>query len=82
MMDEIDGRVKPPAEASKPWLPDGMEPVFEELPKWDLLADVLHEIEEEIMRQESLSSCEPSLPICLTLLKRFQTVAVRIRFWS
>ena len=38
----------------KPWVPDGMEPVLEELPKWSLLADVLQEIEEEMLRQESL----------------------------
>ncbi|KAH0838837.1 hypothetical protein J3R83DRAFT_7247 [Lanmaoa asiatica] len=59
-LDEMEGRAKrPPAKPAKPWIPDGMDPVLEELPKWDLLADVLHEIEEEIMRQESLSSCEP-----------------------
>ncbi|KAH9934024.1 uncharacterized protein BXZ73DRAFT_89675 [Epithele typhae] len=38
----------------KKWLPDGMEPVLEELPKWFLLADVLHEVEEEMMRREPL----------------------------
>jgi len=59
-LDDIEGRgkrplVKPPTS----WIPDGMDPVLEELPKWDLLADILHEIEEEITRQESLSSCEP-----------------------
>lgn len=60
-LDDIQGRGKRPAvQPTKPWIPDGMDPVLEELPKWDLLADVLHEIEEEIMRQESLSSCEPS----------------------
>ena len=36
----------------KNWLPEGMEPVLEELPKWFLLADVLHEIEEEMMRRD------------------------------
>jgi DNA excision repair protein ERCC-4 len=38
------------------WLPKNIEPVLEELPKWHLLAETLKEIEEEIMRQESLSS--------------------------
>ncbi|KAI8974614.1 hypothetical protein BD414DRAFT_181511 [Trametes punicea] len=38
----------------KKWLPEGMEPVLEELPKWYLLADILHEIEEEMMRLEPL----------------------------
>lgn len=60
-LDDIEGRgIRPLAKPSKPWIPDGMDPVLEELPKWDLLADVLHEIEEEIVRQESLSSCKPS----------------------
>ena len=60
VLDELEGRgVRRPAKPPKRWLPEGMDPVLEELPKWDLLADVLHEIEEEIMRQESLSSCEP-----------------------
>lgn len=60
-LDDIQGRGKrPSSDPPKPWIPHGMDPVLEELPKWDLLADVLHEIEEEIMRQESLSSCEPS----------------------
>lgn len=35
------------------WLPEGMEPVLEEQPKLSLLADVLQEIEEEMMRLES-----------------------------
>lgn len=40
----------------KPWVPDDMDPVLEELPKWSLLADVSKEIEEEMMRQESLGT--------------------------
>ncbi len=36
------------------WVPQGMDPVLEELPKWTLLADILKEIEGEIIRQESL----------------------------
>ncbi|KAF6752030.1 hypothetical protein DFP72DRAFT_462496 [Ephemerocybe angulata] len=35
------------------WLPSTMDPVLEELPKWDLLTEVIQEIEEEIIRQES-----------------------------
>ena len=30
------------------WLPKDMSPVLEEPPKWGLLAEVLHEIEQEI----------------------------------
>lgn len=54
--DNVRG-AKGKGKAKRPrWLPKGMEPVLEELPKWNLLADVLKEIEDEIMRQESLSS--------------------------
>ncbi|KAG1854454.1 hypothetical protein DFJ58DRAFT_787993 [Suillus subalutaceus] len=45
---------------NKSWVPDNMSPVLEELPKWDLLADVLQEIEEELMRQEALSTRPPT----------------------
>lgn len=38
------------------WLPKNLEPVLEELPKWHLLAETVKEIEEEIMRQDSLST--------------------------
>ncbi|KAI0029603.1 hypothetical protein K488DRAFT_56035 [Vararia minispora EC-137] len=38
------------------WLPNNIKPVLEELPKWELLTETLKEIEEEIIRQESLSS--------------------------
>lgn len=55
-LDEMEGRVGNEGvnEEKRPkWLPDGMDLVLEELPKWTLLADILKEIEEEIMRQES-----------------------------
>ncbi|KAF4562504.1 hypothetical protein EYR36_004165 [Pleurotus pulmonarius] len=42
------------------WVPQGMDPVLEELPKWTLLADILKEIEGEIIRQESLPP--PTVP--------------------
>ncbi|KAG1814268.1 uncharacterized protein BJ212DRAFT_1482008 [Suillus subaureus] len=47
-------------EKKNSWVPDNMSPVLEELPKWDLLADVLQEIEEELMRQEALSTRPPT----------------------
>jgi DNA excision repair protein ERCC-4 len=34
------------------WLPAGMDPVLEELPKWNLLAEIIQEAEEEMIRQE------------------------------
>ena len=59
-LDEIEGgsmsrKDKGKGKDDRPsWLPDGMEPILEELPKWNLLAEVLREAEEEIIRQESL----------------------------
>ena len=38
------------------WLPSTLEPTLEELPKWSLLAEVLKEIEGEILRMESFGS--------------------------
>ena len=49
--DHIGSRPRPA------WLPKNIEPILEELPKWHLLSETLKEIEEEIMRQESLPSC-------------------------
>lgn len=55
-LDEIEGRtpiVRRPkiaqeAEGWKPWMPSGMRPVLEELPKWKILLEILTEIEETI----------------------------------
>ncbi|KAG7090371.1 hypothetical protein E1B28_009490 [Marasmius oreades] len=37
------------------WLPPNLHPVLEELPKWSLLAEILEEIEYEILRFENHS---------------------------
>lgn len=42
--------------ARKKWLPDDMEPVLEEPGKWSVLADVLMEIEHEIISRPLLLS--------------------------
>ncbi|KAG6848625.1 hypothetical protein H0H93_015391 [Arthromyces matolae] len=42
------------AKARPSWIPQGMEPILEELPKWNLLAEILQEAEEEMLRQESI----------------------------
>lgn len=44
----------------KRWIPPDMDPTLEELPKWNLLADILREIEDEMMRQEALSGFNPA----------------------
>jgi DNA excision repair protein ERCC-4 len=67
-LDEIEGRVGATndkakgkeRERKKPWVPDDMDPVLEELPKWSLLAEVLKEMVEEMTRQESLGSVRPA----------------------
>lgn len=41
------------------WLPKGMKPVLEELPKWPTLALILHEIETDMM----LKNSHPRKPI-------------------
>ncbi|KAL1942922.1 hypothetical protein VTO73DRAFT_4593 [Trametes versicolor] len=68
-LDEVEGRARGQAGPSnkgkektkaprKKWLPEGMEPVLEELPKWYLLADILHEIEGEAIRLAPLLSSQ------------------------
>lgn len=69
-LDEVEGRksVAPRAKKTKgksdrqrpSWLPDGMEPILEELPKWTLLGEILKETEDEIIRQESVRNPLPS----------------------
>lgn len=36
------------------WVPKGLDPVLEELPKWNLLSEIILEAEGEMIRQESL----------------------------
>ncbi len=49
-----------PGSERPPWLPEGIDPVLEELPKWKLLRDVLREIEEEIEATEDDQGESPS----------------------
>lgn len=81
-LDEVEGRARGQAGPSnkgkekakaprKKWLPEGMEPVLEELPKWYLLADILHEIEGEAIRLAPLLSSRMSfLPVPPTVCSR------------
>ncbi|EJD34490.1 hypothetical protein AURDEDRAFT_188995 [Auricularia subglabra TFB-10046 SS5] len=52
-LQELEGVTPAPRlpDKDKKWLPEGMEPVLEELPKWPLLVAVLQEIEETMMAQ-------------------------------
>lgn len=50
----------PPTATSFRWLPRGIDPVLEELPKWNLVAAALQEIEEEMLRREARLSSRTS----------------------
>ena len=54
-------------EARPFWIPEGMEPELEELPKWTLVAEILKEIDEEILRQESLGGNRPACTISISM---------------
>jgi len=63
-LDEAEGRVggKGKEKDHKPtWMPDGMDPILEELPKWNLLSEIILEIEEEIIRQQMVMRKPPTL---------------------
>ncbi|KAF7366272.1 ERCC4 domain-containing protein [Mycena sanguinolenta] len=53
ILDEVTGEVGDPTKKRPRWLPEGLDPVLEELPKWSLLADILDEAEGEILKMES-----------------------------
>ncbi|KAI6126207.1 hypothetical protein EV401DRAFT_2226317 [Pisolithus croceorrhizus] len=60
-LDDMEGfRGQPVDKPKKSWIPEGLDPVAEELPKWELLADVLQEVEEEILRHGSLTNIKGS----------------------
>ena len=55
MINSVGDKGKGKQTESRPkWLPDGVDPVLEELPKWHLLSEILLEAEGEIIRQENL----------------------------
>lgn len=62
---ELEGRPSEPRQTKKKagkrpeWIPKDMHPILEELPKWSLLAEVLEEIEGEIVRMESTATSRP-----------------------
>lgn len=66
-------------EAGRPqWLPQGMEPVLEELPKWTLLAGVLEEIEGEIIQIEGSRTFGKTPGTNTTLIMCGSTAAARL----
>lgn len=59
VLDEIQGAPAKPSKPQRPWwLPQGLDPTLEELPKWSLLAEVLNEIEGEIIKSENMRTRE------------------------
>ncbi|KAI0666914.1 hypothetical protein C8Q78DRAFT_983512 [Trametes maxima] len=78
--DKGKGKAK---ETRKKWLPEGMEPVLEELPKWYLLADILHEIEEETIRLDPLlTSQSPGTNTVLVMASSLHTCTLIKDFLS
>lgn len=71
------GRGKEKETTKRPkWLPDGLEPVLEELPKWNLLSEVILEAEGEMIRQESTK--KPNSSRKHALLHRFLSSELRL----
>ncbi|KAJ6579203.1 hypothetical protein DFH09DRAFT_1447495 [Mycena vulgaris] len=84
VMDEIAGQVGEGAEKRPRWLPEGLDPVLEELPKWSLLADILQEAEEEILKMESLrrAPAAPGSNIVLVMASSTRTCTLISEFLS
>ncbi|KAI0056711.1 hypothetical protein BV25DRAFT_1976751 [Artomyces pyxidatus] len=76
------GKEKETAKKRPAWLPHGMEPVLEELPKWGLLAEILKEIEEEMMRQESLARTMKGNNTVLVMTSSWRTSMLLNEFLS
>ena len=54
ILDEVENtanRTKPGEPERRSWMPENMKPVLEEPGKWSVLADVLLEIEHEIINR-------------------------------
>lgn len=63
ILDEIEGRAPKTTPNRPKWLPEDMEPVLEELPKWSLLVEVLEEIEREIANMGGSASLTMKLHV-------------------
>ncbi|KZV76813.1 hypothetical protein PENSPDRAFT_645911 [Peniophora sp. CONT] len=64
------------------WMPDNIQPVLEELPKWNLLAETLKEIEDEIMREESMSRSVKGNNVVLIMTSSLRTATLLNEFLS
>ncbi|KZT00071.1 uncharacterized protein LAESUDRAFT_764940 [Laetiporus sulphureus 93-53] len=71
-------------ESARPyWLPEGIDPVLEELPKWTLLADALQEIEQEMInRQPVMTSLSPGTNTVLIMTSSLQECTLLNEFLS
>ncbi|KAF8201952.1 hypothetical protein K438DRAFT_1821001 [Mycena galopus ATCC 62051] len=84
IMDEITGEVGSSPEKRPGWLPDGLDPVLEELPKWSLLAEILDEVEGEILKIESLRKppTSPGTNIVLVMASSTRTCTLISEYLS
>ncbi|KAJ7758792.1 hypothetical protein DFH07DRAFT_448152 [Mycena maculata] len=82
--DEIAGIVGDAPEKRPRWLPEGLDPVLEELPKWSLLADILLETDEEILKMESLRKAPagPGSNVVLVMASSTRTCTLISEFLS
>ncbi|CDO77794.1 hypothetical protein BN946_scf184713.g2 [Trametes cinnabarina] len=77
------GKEKEKERPCKKWLPEGMKLVLEELPRWSLLAAILHEIEGEMMRLEPLlTSYSPGSNTVLIMASSLHTCTIIKNFLS
>ncbi|KAJ7861733.1 hypothetical protein B0H14DRAFT_2741744 [Mycena olivaceomarginata] len=83
-MDEIAGQVADSTEKRPKWLPDGIDPVLEELPKWSLLSEILEEVESEILKMESVRKppASPGTNIVLIMASSTRTCTLISEFLS
>ncbi|KAF8310984.1 hypothetical protein DL93DRAFT_2061523 [Clavulina sp. PMI_390] len=63
----------PEADGWKPWMPSGMQPVLEELPKWKILVDVLDEIEETMTSHPA--------PFCQSICSHMEVHHIDEFYW-
>ncbi|KAJ7114960.1 hypothetical protein C8R44DRAFT_226027 [Mycena epipterygia] len=84
VVDELSGQVGDVAEKRPRWLPEGLDPVLEELPKWGLLAEILQEAEEEILKMETLrrAPAAPGANIVLVMASSTRTCTLITEFLS
>ncbi|CAK5275661.1 unnamed protein product [Mycena citricolor] len=81
VLDDVTGQQ---GDKKPKWLPEGIEPVLEELPKWSLLSEILLETEGEIMKMEGprRPPAAPGTNVVLVMASSTRTCNVLSEFLS